>query len=235
MAKDPATLWYWNDWHGGTITMSRHLKGCYMDLLHAQFNCGRLTLDDIKNVLNVDFLHWETLQKKFLKDDDGFYYNARAEDVQEKRRAFTQSRRLNLMGKKMKNSPKELKVFHPQVVELTSLLLKMINENDPKARKPNLNKWNDEMDKLMRIDGRTPKEIEKVILFCQKDHFWKTNILSAGKLRDKFHQLKLKSEQVDAQKRSLIEYMNVDDIIREDNERREREIANGQPVPTDTP
>ena len=40
MAKDPAMLWYWADWHSGTATMSRFLKGCYMDLLHAQFNSG---------------------------------------------------------------------------------------------------------------------------------------------------------------------------------------------------
>jgi len=40
--KDPAVLWYWNDWGGGTRTMSRQLKGCYMDLLEAQFNSGPL-------------------------------------------------------------------------------------------------------------------------------------------------------------------------------------------------
>src|SRR5688572_2070648 len=66
MAKDPACLFYWGDWQGGTITFSRHLKGCYMDLLTAQFNNGPLSLDEIRTVLGSDFgQHWPTLQKKF--------------------------------------------------------------------------------------------------------------------------------------------------------------------------
>lgn len=96
MAKDPATLWYWNDWHGGTITFSRHLKGCYMDLLHAQFNGGRLSLAQIKTILGVDFGLWPLLQEKFIKDDNDKYYNQRAEFEKEKRRLFTESRRKNL-------------------------------------------------------------------------------------------------------------------------------------------
>lgn len=98
MAKDPATLWYWNDWQGGTITFTRHLKGCYMDLLHAQFNSGRLSLDEIKTVLGADFSAWNTLQKKFEKDENGLYYNKRAEEEKEKRKAFTESRRNNLLS-----------------------------------------------------------------------------------------------------------------------------------------
>jgi len=38
MAKDPAVLWYWGDWAGGTATFNRFLKGCYMDLLTAKIN-----------------------------------------------------------------------------------------------------------------------------------------------------------------------------------------------------
>jgi uncharacterized protein YdaU (DUF1376 family) len=95
MAKDPATLWYWNDWNSGTVTFSRHLKGCYMDLLHAQFNNGHLSLDEIKTVLGVDFSNWNALQKKFAKDENGSYYNERLEQEITKRRAFSESRRNN--------------------------------------------------------------------------------------------------------------------------------------------
>lgn len=96
MGKDPAVLWYWGDWHGGTITFSRHLKGCYMDLLYAQFNNGRLSLDEIKTVLGADFSYWNTLQKKFEKDEAGLYYNERAEEEKIKRQKYTKSRRDNL-------------------------------------------------------------------------------------------------------------------------------------------
>ena len=97
MAKDPAMLWYWADWHSGTATMSRFLKGCYMDLLHAQFNSGPLSLEEIKTVLGSDFgTSWPTVQKKFKKSPDGLFFNERLEAEKEKRKKFTDSRKKNL-------------------------------------------------------------------------------------------------------------------------------------------
>jgi len=104
MAKDPAILWYWNDWNGGTSTFTRHLKGCYIDLLSSQFNSGRLSLAEIKTVLGADFgPTWPSLQKKFRKDENGLYYNERMEDEKEKRKKFTDGRKKNLEGSKKKH------------------------------------------------------------------------------------------------------------------------------------
>jgi uncharacterized protein YdaU (DUF1376 family) len=97
MAKDPAMLWYWSDWHGGTSTLNRFLKGCYMDLLNAQFNSGHLSLDEVKTVLGADFDQvWPTLQKKFSRDPDGNFFNVRLDEEKIKRANFTASRRKNL-------------------------------------------------------------------------------------------------------------------------------------------
>lgn len=97
MAKDPAMLWYWADWHSGTGLLSRFLKGCYMDLLHAQFNNGRLSLEEIKVCLGSDFgTSWPTLQKKFKQDENNLFFNERLEQEQIKRKAFSQSRRDNV-------------------------------------------------------------------------------------------------------------------------------------------
>lgn len=94
MAKDPAMLWYWADWNSGTTTLNRFLKGCYMDLLHAQFNSGHLSTDEIKTVLGPDYdTTWPTLKKKFKPDKDGLFYNERLEYEKEKRAAYTESRR----------------------------------------------------------------------------------------------------------------------------------------------
>lgn len=102
MAKDPAFLWYWGDWSGGTVTFSRAMKGAYMDLLNAQWNSGSLSLDEIKTVLGADFGQmWPTLQKKFEKDDRGLYCNPRMEQEREKRKRFTESRRINAQAKHM--------------------------------------------------------------------------------------------------------------------------------------
>jgi hypothetical protein len=105
MAKDPAILWYWNDWQGGTSTFTRHLKGCYMDLLNAQFNTGKLSLAEIKTVLGTDFgSTWPTLQKKF-KEESGLFFNERMEEEKQKRKAFSESRRKNLLSKKKVHMP----------------------------------------------------------------------------------------------------------------------------------
>lgn len=100
MAKDPATLFYWNDWHTGTMTMTRHQKGCYMDLLAAQFNSGHLSIEQIKIVLGNDFAAWQgSLSKKFATDKDGFFFNERLDVEILKRKKFTTSRRNNLNSK----------------------------------------------------------------------------------------------------------------------------------------
>lgn len=100
MAKDPAMLWYWNDWHSGTVLMSRFLKGCYMDILHAQFNNGPLSLDEVKAVLGGDFgQSWPILQKKFSVNPDGLFFNDRLEQEKIKRKEFTESRRKNRLKK----------------------------------------------------------------------------------------------------------------------------------------
>lgn len=89
MAKDPAILWYFDNWAGGTVTLSRHLKGCYMDLLNAQFNNGHLSIDEIKTVLGSDFSAWNTLQKKFDQDKNGLFFSNRMEAEIEKRKNFS--------------------------------------------------------------------------------------------------------------------------------------------------
>lgn len=90
MAKDPATLWYWNDWIGGTMTMTRQAKGAYMDILTAQFNSGHLSETQIKTLLGQDQGLWVTvLREKFSVDADGRYYNKRLDDEIQKRRAFS--------------------------------------------------------------------------------------------------------------------------------------------------
>lgn len=95
MAKDPALLWYFNDWSGGTTIMSRHLKGCYMDLLSAQFNSGPMSLEEIKTVLGSDFgSSWPTIQKKF-KCENGLYFNERLQSERDKRVNYSESRRKN--------------------------------------------------------------------------------------------------------------------------------------------
>lgn len=62
-------------------------------------------------------------------------------------------------------------------------------------KKPNLENWAMHFDRMIRIDGREPSMIRKIMNWAVNDSFWKPNILSAAKLRDKFLTLKLQMER----------------------------------------
>lgn len=74
-------------------------------------------------------------------------------------------------------------------ITLSKLLFSLKAEHIPKAKEPNYQKWAEHIDKMHRIDGITFEEIEELIRWCQQDSFWKSNILSTQKLREKYEQL----------------------------------------------
>jgi len=72
---------------------------------------------------------------------------------------------------------------------LAKRLYDRILENNPNHKKPNLQNWANDIRLMMERDKRTQKQIEYVIDWCQQNNFWKSNILSVAKLREKFDQL----------------------------------------------
>jgi hypothetical protein len=79
---------------------------------------------------------------------------------------------------------------------ITSLLIEEIKKLDRKANinENTFNNWMKDIDKLQRIDKRTEEEINFVIKWVFKNDFWKTNILSANKLRKQFQRLVIQSK-----------------------------------------
>jgi uncharacterized protein YdaU (DUF1376 family) len=96
MAKDPAFLFYPNDYIGGTMGMTFDEKGAYIELLMLQFNRGHMTSHMIGQTVGQ---LWDKIQDKFKKDDKGLWYNERLDEEKAKRKAFTDSRRNNRDGK----------------------------------------------------------------------------------------------------------------------------------------
>jgi len=76
---------------------------------------------------------------------------------------------------------------------LAKLLFELIRLRKPNFKKPDLEKWATHIDRLIRLDKRTPEQIEKIIQWCQMDGFWQNNILSTEKLRKQIDQLELKA------------------------------------------
>lgn len=95
MAKDPAFLFYPNDWIGGTMGMTFEEKGAYMELLMLQFNRGHMTKHIIGRTVGQ---LWDNIEDKFRKDDKGLYFNERLEIEKIKRKKYTESRHNNTLG-----------------------------------------------------------------------------------------------------------------------------------------
>ena len=78
--------------------------------------------------------------------------------------------------------------------QLSTQLFDLMKQNNPNAKEPNIQTWSKDIDLMLRIDKRTPEQIKQVIEFSQKDPFWKSNILSTNKLREKFDALWLQKD-----------------------------------------
>jgi len=64
---------------------------------------------------------------------------------------------------------------------------------NPEHKTPDLEKWADEI-RLMR-DKRTPQQIRSLFAWANQDNFWRSNILSPGKLRQKWDQLTIRAQE----------------------------------------
>lgn len=92
---------------------------------------------------------------------------------------------------------------------LADELRRLILENNPKNRiRDNarwLSSWDNwalEADRMMRLDGRTEAEIRRAMTWSQRDSFWRSNILSMGKLREKYDQLYMRMQDEPKQSKS---------------------------------
>lgn len=96
MAKDPAFLFYPNDYIGGTMGMTFEEKGAYIELLMLQFNRGHMDSHMIGHCVGQI---WQRINSKFKQDENGLWYNERLDIEKSKRKAFSESRRNNIKGK----------------------------------------------------------------------------------------------------------------------------------------
>lgn len=100
-------------------------------------------------------------------------------------------------------------------------LRRLILKNNPRQQVPkadpfSLEKWSIEMDRLNRLGpvggdeskGYSWDEIAKIMSWCQDHYFWKKNILSAGKLREKVGRLEMDMKQDHKSKPSIIKKQN---------------------------
>lgn len=97
MAKDPAFLFYPNDFLSGTQFFSDEQVGKYIRLLIAQHQLGHL---EEKHMLQICKTYDKDVFSKFVRDSEGFYYNERLDIEIVKRKEYSKSRAENRKAKK---------------------------------------------------------------------------------------------------------------------------------------
>lgn len=97
--KDPAFLFYSSDFITGTYFMTDEQVGKYIRLMCMQHQKEKLSE---KDMLKICKTYDEDIYNKFIKDEQGYYYNKRLLEEIEKRKAYSESRRNNRKGKNKK-------------------------------------------------------------------------------------------------------------------------------------
>ena len=89
------------------------------------------------------------------------------------------------------------KTIEPKAIELAELMYSLHKEIDPKVKKPNIELWAADIEKIKRLDNRSYEDIEKVIRWIKTPgNFWLPNIMSGKKLRIQFARLILEINNV---------------------------------------
>lgn len=85
------------------------------------------------------------------------------------------------------HSPKPIE---PKAKEMAELLFSLHKQVDQNVKKPNIDSWAMDIEKINRLDGRSYEDIEKVIRWVKiPGNFWFANIMSGKKLRQQFSRL----------------------------------------------
>lgn len=122
-------------------------------------------------------------------------------------------RRANIKESQDKDSSQDLADhFSDDVLRLAQLLAELMEGNG--VKKPTVTKkWLTTLDRMIRIDERTPMQIEAAIRWSQNDEFWSANIHSPDALRKQYEKMRLqamrnKSRGVDTVKQYILENTN---------------------------
>ena len=109
-----------------------------------------------------------------------------------------QSLETNKNVKNVKNINKEYQKKYSDgsfEMKCVNYLINSIKSEMPSAKLPvtdmAIDKWCDHIEKMIRLDKRAEEDVYKVLVFARTDTFWKANIRSTSKFREKYETLYL--------------------------------------------
>ncbi|MEV1013741.1 hypothetical protein AB0I89_23610 [Micromonospora sp. NPDC049801] len=100
-------------------------------------------------------------------------------------------------GSKPSAKPKKVEPYREDVERVCTYLAEWIVKNG--SKRPTISDgWRAEARRMIDLDKRSLDEIHRITRWSQKHPFWKSNIMSIPKLREKFDQLRLRMEAEEA-------------------------------------
>ncbi|HBN16156.1 MAG TPA: hypothetical protein DD407_14045 [Pseudohongiella sp.] len=94
----------------------------------------------------------------------------------------------------LSTSEKKISDPHPGDIKLAEFIYAGVLDATPKAKKPDLHKWADTIRLMRERDKLELREIAEVFSWANKHQFWRLNILSPEKLREKYPRLSAEKE-----------------------------------------
>ena len=156
-------------------------------------DAGYVSKQSIRDEVTKKILKWETIIKEIPDEEKSHNvgnHNVESHQVgnhQVDNRKLQSTEVLSTDTQSTNKSTSRSKLkFETHHLKLAELLYKEILHNNPQHKKPNLESWANDFRLMMEKDKREGKEIQELILFSQSHDFWYKNILSAGKLREKY-------------------------------------------------
>ena len=173
MAKDPAMLFYTSDFLTGVTLLSMKERGQYITLLCLQQQMGHMSLGQMQTA--VGRLS-PALLSKYVQDEDGLYYNRRAEEEIRKRQAHCEKQRGNIRRRWSKDTMEDSEAipsYIPDGYHGITTVIPLENENEiykPESR--------EEVRPEVESKDTTPKRTDRDEAF---DTFWTAYPRKIGK------------------------------------------------------
>src|SRR5690606_6119177 len=98
-------------------------------------------------------------------------------------------------GKKKGSNRKQVYDSDSPSYKIADFFYKEILRNNPGHKEPDLQKWADDIRKIIELDERDKSEVSRLIRWVQQDSFEMANVLSPAKLRTRYDALIIKMNQ----------------------------------------
>ena len=172
---------------------------------------GFLTKEATNHYTLITLCHYNDYQS--LRETSNQRSNqATTKEPPSNNQALTTNNHVNHDNQLKDNSNKSKKrIYYGDSIyyQLAEYLFEEMKKNNPEARKPDFNKWANDIRLMMEIDKRKEEQVRNMITWSQSNDFWKGIILSAKKLREKYDQMKvqaLKQNNAAAPKSDSVKY-----------------------------